>query len=65
MPDIQTAADIAPAVPPPVTHPMDPRRGENLSPMFAASFYGAEGTSRSLPSLNFPTECIGLRTSSD
>ena len=27
--------DIPPA-PPPARHPMDPRRGENLSPMFAA-----------------------------
>ena len=34
MPDIHTAA--AAAVPPPPMHPMDPRRGENLSPMFAA-----------------------------
>ena len=25
-----------PPVPPPAKHPMDPRRGENLSPMFAA-----------------------------
>ena len=25
-----------PPVPPPARHPMDPRRGENLSPMFAA-----------------------------
>ena len=27
--------DLPPA-PPPAMHPMDPRRGENLSPMFAA-----------------------------
>ena len=27
--------DMTPA-PPPAMHPMDPRRGENLSPMFAA-----------------------------
>ena len=27
--------DLLPA-PPPARHPMDPRRGENLSPMFAA-----------------------------
>ena len=25
-----------PSAPPPARHPMDPRRGENLSPMFAA-----------------------------
>ena len=38
MPDTlsATAAGTAPAVPPPIVHPMDPRRGENLSPMFAA-----------------------------
>ena len=36
MPDIQAASDTAPAVPPPAMHPMDPRRGENLSPRFAA-----------------------------
>ncbi len=33
MPD--TAISAAPADPPPM-HPMDPRRGETLSPMFAA-----------------------------
>ena len=33
MPDTHVAA--APAAPPPM-HPMDPRRGDNLSPMFAA-----------------------------
>ena len=36
MPAIQTAAPSAPAGPPPAMHPMDPRRGESLSPMFAA-----------------------------
>ena len=38
MPDTSAAAKD-PAVPartPPATHPMDPRRGESLSPMFAA-----------------------------
>ena len=34
MPDIQTAVPAAPAGPP--LHPMDPRRGEHLSPLFAA-----------------------------
>ena len=38
MPDIEPAAAVptAPPGPPPIVHPMDPRRGENLSPMFAA-----------------------------
>ena len=38
MPDIETApaTRAAPAGPPPAMHPMDPRRGDNLSPMFAA-----------------------------
>ena len=36
MSDIQSAGEAAPAGPPPIVHPMDPRRGENLSPMFAA-----------------------------
>ena len=36
MPDIESASQAAPAGPPPIVHPMDPRRGENLSPMFAA-----------------------------
>ena len=36
MPDIQTAVPAAPAGPPPALHPMDPRRGEQLSPLFAA-----------------------------
>ena len=34
----QTArpSPAAPAPGPPIVHPMDPRRGQNLSPMFAA-----------------------------
>ena len=36
MHNIHTSQPDAPAVPPPTMHPMDPRRGENLSPMFAA-----------------------------
>ena len=36
MPDTEPAAASAPAGPPPIVHPMDPRRGENLSPRFAA-----------------------------
>ena len=36
MPDLQTAAQAAPAGPPPATHPMDPAKGENLSPAFGA-----------------------------
>lgn len=36
MPAIHTTAPSAPAGPPPAMHPMDPRRGESLSPMFAA-----------------------------
>ena len=34
MPNVHTQA--TPAATPPPMHPMDPRRGENLSPMFAA-----------------------------
>ena len=36
MPHIQAPGEAAPAGLPPAMHPMDPRRGENLSPMFAA-----------------------------
>ena len=36
MPDIHASAPAALAVPPPAMHPMNPRRGENLSPMFVA-----------------------------
>ena len=36
MPDLQTAVQAAPAGPPPALHPMDPARGENISPVFAA-----------------------------
>ena len=32
----EPAAETAPANPPPTAHPMDPRRGDNLSPQFAA-----------------------------
>ena len=38
MPGIESevSAEIVPTVPLRIVHPMDPRRGENLSPMFAA-----------------------------
>ena len=38
MPDIAppATADPTPAGPAPIVHPMDPRRGENLSPRFSA-----------------------------
>ena len=35
MSDLHTASPAGSAAPPPL-HPMDPRRGESLSPMFAA-----------------------------
>ncbi len=34
MPDVHTAQQPEPSIPP--MHPMDPRRGESLSPMFGA-----------------------------
>ena len=34
--DSGIAAPAAPTAPPPAMHPMDPRRGANLSPRFAA-----------------------------
>ena len=34
--DSGIAAPAAPAAPPPAMHPMDPRRGGNLTPRFAA-----------------------------
>ena len=36
MPHTHIETPPAPAVPPPAVHPMDPVRGENLSPKFAA-----------------------------
>ena len=36
MPETHTASPTAPAGPPPAMHPMDPARGENLSPKFSA-----------------------------
>ena len=36
MPDLHIEAPLSPAGPPPPVHPMDPARGENLSPKFAA-----------------------------
>ena len=36
MPDLEIAAQSASAGPPPAMHPMDPARGENLSPAFGA-----------------------------
>ena len=43
MPDIQTESGPAPAGPPPAMHPMDPSRGEHLSPEFAALLAWAIG----------------------
>ena len=36
MPNVHTAPSAESTAPPPPMHPMDPRRGETLSPMFAA-----------------------------
>ena len=36
MPGIQPETTSAAAAPPTITHPMDPRRGDSLSPMFTA-----------------------------
>ena len=41
MPDLQS--ETPPAAPPPGTHPMDPAKGENLSPKFAAILAWAIG----------------------
>ena len=43
MPDIDIHASTAPAGPPPAIHPMDPARGDNLSPAFAAVLAWAIG----------------------
>ena len=36
MTDIEAASDAAPILPPPAMHPMDPSRGQDLSPKFVA-----------------------------
>ena len=36
MPETHIASPTAPAGPPPAMHPMDPAKGDNLSPKFAA-----------------------------
>ena len=43
MPDIDIHASTAPTGPPPAIHPMDPARGNNLSPAFAAVLAWAIG----------------------
>ena len=43
MPHTHIEAPPAPAVAPPAMHPMDPARGENLSPKFAALLCWAIG----------------------
>ena len=50
MPHTASPTPAAPAGPPPAMHPMDPRRGENLSPVFTAFLCWLLG----LPAMTIP-----------
>ena len=67
MPDIQT--ETPPAGPPPAMHPMDPARGENLSPKFAAILAWAIGrpamTEPAITGIAVTGSCVYASTTHD
>ena len=69
MPDIPIEAPPAPAPPPPPMHPMDPARGENLSPKFSALLAWTIGrepmTEPAITSVVVTSECVYASTTHD
>ena len=69
MPDIQAAPDTAPAGPPPAMHPMDPSRGQALSPKFVALLCWAIGlepmTEPAITGVVVSGECVFAATTDD
>ena len=60
MPDTRIAERTTPAAPPPPVHPMDPAKGESLSPKFAALLCWAIGR----PAMTHPA-ITGVAVSGD
>ena len=69
MPDLQTAAPAAPAGPPPAMHPMDPAKGEHLSPAFAALLVWLIGrpaiTEPAITGVVVTSDCVFAATTDD
>ena len=65
----QTAAGAPPAAPPPALHPMDPAKGESLSPKFAALLCWALGrpamTRPAITGVAVSGECVYAATTED
>ena len=69
MPATEPAAEAAPAGPPPAVHPMDPAKGESLSPRFAALLCWAIGrpamTEPAITGVAVSGECVYAATTDD
>ena len=69
MPVAHIEAPPAPAGPPPALHPMDPARGENLSPKFSALLCWAIGrqpmTEPAITGVAVTGECVFAATDRD
>ncbi len=69
MPDLHIEAPSAPAPPPPALHPMDPARGESLSPKFTALLCWAIGrppmTEPAITGVAVTGDCVFAATDRD
>ena len=69
MPDIEAPPDTTPASPPPAMHPMDPSRGQDLSPKFVALLCWALGveplTEPAITGVVVSGECVFAATTDD
>ena len=69
MPITQSPVEAAPSGPPPAMHPMDPRRGQDLSPKFAALLCWALGlepmTEPAITGVVVSGECVFAATTDD
>ena len=69
MPITESPVETAPADPPPIIRPMDPRRGENLSPKFVALLCWALGlepmTEPAITGVVVSGECVFAATTDD
>ena len=69
MSDTRIAERTTPAAPPPALHPMDPAKGESLSPKFAALLCWAIGrpamTNPAITGVAVSGECVYAATTDD
>ena len=69
MPITQSLAEAAPSGPPPAMHPMDPSRGQDLSPKFVALLCWALGleplTEPAITGVVVSGECVFAATTDD